>query len=154
MSTKLKPKKGTTWTSKLEKPMEPVLKEGPDKWNDKFGGSKMLIPTPKLIDRKVRKIEKGDVLLMDALRAQLAEEFNADYTCPLTSGIFFRIVAEAAEESNKEGGKNISPWWRVIQKNGELNPKLPGEGAYQAKLLSEEGFKIEKRGKSKWIVLL
>lgn len=51
------------------------------------------------------------------------------------------MVAEAAME---EMGikKDVAPWWRIINKDGSLNPKFPGGGKLQAALLKKEGHKI------------
>ncbi|MCC5928875.1 MAG: hypothetical protein JJU28_06490 [Cyclobacteriaceae bacterium] len=53
-------------------------------------------------------------------------EHGADYTCPVTTGIFLRIVAEAAYEE-LQNGKNqeeIIPFWRVIDPKSALAKKL------------------------------
>jgi len=75
-------------------------------------------------------------------------DFHADFTCPLTTGIFIRIAAEAAEEDLSRGEKEITPYWRVIKADGSLNEKLPGGTEAQAARLREEGHSIEP-GKGK-----
>ena len=82
---------------------------------------------------------------------QLAKDFSADVTCPLTTGIFLRIVAEAAEENRLAGHKRLAPYWRVIKEDGTLNPKFPGGEEQQARRLRNEGFVIQRRGK-RWFV--
>ncbi len=64
---------------------------------------KMLISSPREIDRVVCGIRKGRVMRMGELRQHLAALHGDDYTCPLTTGIFVRIVAEAAEEERALG---------------------------------------------------
>ncbi len=61
----------------------------------------------------------------------------------MTTGIFIRIVAEAAEEDLRRGKKRIAPYWRVIKSVGSLNPKYPGVVQAQAARLREEGHAIE-----------
>lgn len=68
---------------------------------------------------------------------------RADVTCPLTSGIFVRIVAEAAEEDRRNGKKRITPYWRVVKDDGSLKDKFPGGAKAQAKLLRAEGHAIQ-----------
>jgi len=63
-------------------------------------------------------------------------------TCPLTTGIFVRIVAEAAEEERRDGKKQVTPYWRVIRDDGSLNEKFPGGVAAQARRLKEEGHTV------------
>ncbi|HEY8204119.1 MAG TPA: MGMT family protein [Pyrinomonadaceae bacterium] len=107
----------------------------------------MLIPTPKLIDELVRKIPKGKLATVSELRRKLATDFEADVTCPLTTGIFLRIVAEAAEEDRVNGRTRITPYWRVVKDDGALNPKFPGGVAQQRRSLKAEGFDVVMNGK-------
>jgi hypothetical protein len=74
---------------------------------------------------------------------RLAGDFNADSTCPLTTGIFVRISAEAAEEYRHMGRKDITPYWRVVKNDGSLNDKFPGGATVQARRLKDEGHTIE-----------
>lgn len=109
---------------------------------------KMLIPTPLGIDALVRQVRRGKLVTVNQLRERLARDFQADYTCPLTTGIFLRIAAEAAEEDLSQGKKEITPYWRVVKADGSLNEKFPGGGEAQAVRLREEGYTIEP-GKGK-----
>jgi hypothetical protein len=60
--------------------------------------SKMLIATPKIIDEYVKQISKGSSSSLATMWRDLANEFGADYTCPVTRAIFLRLVSEAAHE--------------------------------------------------------
>jgi hypothetical protein len=57
-------------------------------------GSKMLIPTPLMIQEFINQIESGKVSEIETMRNDLAIENGADFTCPMTTGIFLKIVAE------------------------------------------------------------
>ncbi len=140
------------WREKLEKDQEPVVKKPPDKWIQRFGGDKMLIPTPLLVDETIREVPEGKLVTVSAIREHLARRFRADFTCPLTTGIFIRIVAETAEEDKVSGRKDITPWWRVINDDGTLKEKLPGYPALQEAYLQKEGFAIVPKGRSKQMV--
>jgi hypothetical protein len=74
----------------------------------------------------MRSIQKGKLATVERIRERLARNFNADFTCPLTTGIFIRIAAEAAEEDLCRGQKEIAPYWRVIKADGSLNKNCPG----------------------------
>ncbi len=113
-----------------------------------FPPGKMFIASPLLIDAQLKTIPKGKVATMGMLRENLAYNHQADYTCPLTTGIFARVVAEAAEEDLAEGKPERTPWWRLVADDGKLNPKYPGEGIYQKQLLEEEGVKVVASGKT------
>jgi hypothetical protein len=136
----------------LEKKQEPLVKRAPDDWIARFGGEKMLIPTPLLVDETVRKIPAGWLTTVSLIREYLARTFKADFTCPLTTGIFLRIVAETAEEDREAGREYIAPYWRVVKDDGTLNPKFPGGVESQAAHLENEGFTVERRGKTRWWV--
>ncbi|MBX9785090.1 MAG: hypothetical protein K2X48_17525 [Chitinophagaceae bacterium] len=86
----------------------------------------MLVATPALADAYVREIPKGTETTMTQMRKDLAAEYHADNSCPLTSGIFIRIVAEAAYEEYLQGKpiKNITPFWRIINEKSPAAKKL------------------------------
>ena len=129
------PKARKTAREKLEKEQERKVVD--------TAKGKMLVPRPLDIDALVRKIEKGKLATIDQIRKRLAHDFHAGYTCPLCSGMFLRIAAEAAEEDLAQGQQHVTPYWRVIKANGCLNEKLPGGVEGQAARLREEGHTIE-----------
>jgi hypothetical protein len=142
MGDKLKSRK--SWREKLENPPGglPKVVNGPAKWEKRFGGRRVLVPTPLLVDALIRKVRKRKLITVKQIREQLAKDFKADSTCPLTTGIFIRIAAETAEEDLRMGKKRITPCWRVIKADGGLNPKFPGGVKAQAARLKKEGHKI------------
>jgi hypothetical protein len=107
----------------------------------------MLIPKPFDIDAIIRKVKKGKLITQAQIREKLAKDFNVNVTCPITTGIFIRIIAEVAEEDLKKGEQEVAPYWRVISSDGSLNPKFPGGIRKQAYRLREEGFTIIEKGK-------
>lgn len=140
----------TTWREKLENPPKglPKVVSGPPKWEKRFGGTKVLVPTPLLVDELIRKVPKRKLVTVKHIRERLAKDFKADSTCPLTTGIFIRIAAEVAEEDLREGKKQITPYWRVLKADGSLNEKFPGGTKAQAARLKKEGHRIQP-GKGK-----
>jgi len=141
MSVKWKPR--GTWREKLEKQQEPRVVDTPPKMQKRFGAGRMLIPTPALVDALMQQAPPGQLVTVDQIRERLAGDFNVDSTCPLTTGIFIRISAEAAEEYLRMGRKDITPYWRVVKSDGSLNEKFPGGVEAQAGRLREEGHIIE-----------
>ncbi|MEJ2649521.1 MAG: MGMT family protein [Sedimentisphaerales bacterium] len=142
MANKSKTRK--TWREKLEKPPEglPKVVDGPEKWKKTFGGTRVLVPTPLLVDKVIRTVKKGKLITVHQIRENLAEEFNAESTCPITTGIFIRICAEVAEEELRAGKKRVTPYWRVLKSDGSLNPKYPGGVESQAERLRAESHQI------------
>ena len=100
------------------------------------------MPTPLLVDKLIRTVRKKRLITVNQIREHLARDFDADSTCPLTTGIFVRIAAETAEEDRAAGKKRVTPYWRVLKADGSLNPKFPGGVEAQAARLTEEGHKI------------
>jgi hypothetical protein len=141
----------TSWRQKLEKPQEPKVVQIPAKMS-RFGKGTMLIPTPMLVDELIRKVPKGKLITGSELRRKLASDFATDVTCPLTTGIFVRIAAEAAEEDRANGKRRLTPYWRVVKDDGGLNPKYPGGVNAQSRNLRAEGFALTRKGKKPPVV--
>lgn len=139
MSTK-KPAK--SWKLKMEKPSEPEIVELPPNMPAGWGQGTMVIVTPKIIDTLVNSVPRGKLITIGAMRKKFAHDYDTATTCPLTTGIFLRIVAEAAEENRKEGKTNVTPYWRVVRDTGEMIDKFPGGIEAQAEKLKEEDFEI------------
>jgi alkylated DNA nucleotide flippase Atl1 len=135
----------TRWREKLERPQQPKVVDIPPKMS-RFGTGTMLIPTPSLVDALIQRIPRGKLVTVSELRRKLAADFETDVTCPLTTGIFVRIVAEAAEEDRASGRKKLTPYWRVIKDDGSPNPKFPGGAERQIRHLRAEGFGFVRRG--------
>lgn len=131
-----------SWSEKMQTDQQPkIVKLPPEGWA-KMGGRTMLVSTPRDVEALMRKIPKGRVITSALLRQKLADDFGAECACPTSTGIFVRIAAEAAEEDRAAGAKRITPYWRVIAKDGSLNEKFPGGAKAQADNLRAEGFEI------------
>ena len=113
----------------------------------KYGGTRMFFTPPLYYDKLMRKVPKGNLITAGQIREYLAKENNADFTCPLTGGIFINIVAWASYQRKED----ITPYWRTLKTNGELNNKYPEGIELQKRLLEEEGHTIIQKG-SKYYV--
>lgn len=71
----------------------PQIKQLDKAFADMPEGCVMLIATPQIIDEYVRGIAFGKRVDTKTMRRDLAQQFEAEYTCPVTTGIFLRIVA-------------------------------------------------------------
>jgi hypothetical protein len=140
MTETFKPKK--SWKEKVETDCAATFAAIPPVWEKKMGVGQMVITSPKLMYDLVIQIPKGSLVLQDEIRRKFASDFKVQTTCPMTTGIFLRIAAEAAEEYRSEGAKKIAPYWRVVKENGMLNEKFPGGTEGQKALLEKEGFTI------------
>lgn len=131
--------KRKTWREKMNNPDLPKIVTMPPNAPSRFGDGRILVPSPMEVDAYIRTIPRGQVSTLGQMRRFLAEKHGVDHTCPLTSGIFVRISAEAAEESARDGVRQITPYWRIVKDDGSLNPKLPGGVQRQAEHLRAEG---------------
>lgn len=141
---------GVTWRQKLqeEHPNHGKLVPIPPPWQKRHGKGMMLIPRPLDVEAALRKVRKGKLMTQGVLRAQLAEAAGAETSCPMTTGLFARMVAEAVEEDLRAGKKRVTPYWRLVRDDGKLIEKFPGGPDSQAARLREEGFTVDP-GKGK-----
>ena len=135
-------KSRTQWREKLEKKQEAKVVEIPPRMQKRFGTGTMLIPAPIEVDSVIRTVPKGKLVTQSQIRLKLARDSNAKVACPMTTGIFVRIAAEAAEEDRRNGKSRITPYWRVIRDDGSLNEKFPGGIELQTAYLKQEGHKL------------
>lgn len=110
---------------------------------EKYGGEKMYFAPPVDYDRVMKRVPSGKLLTVGMIRDYFAKENGADFTDPITAGIFVSIAAWAsAQRSGDE-----TPYWRTLKANGELNPKYPGGVEAQKQKLLEEGHEVAARGR-------
>ena len=114
----------STATEKFNKKYTEVVKTIEKNFADLKAGEKMLISSPRSIANYIAKIPYGTEKSVKLMRRELAENANADNTCPLTCGIFLRIAIEASIEQSNVAKPDL-PFWKVIDRNSSLMKKLP-----------------------------
>lgn len=110
----------------------------------KYGGSRMYFAPPIDYDTVMKRIPYGKLTTVGAIREYLAEENQADFTEPITAGIFVSIAAWASFQRQEEE----TPYWRTLKAGGELNPKYPGGIEAQKEKLEAEGHIICAKGRT------
>lgn len=118
-----------------------------EKTIQRYGGNRMFLAPPLYYDKVIKRVGKGYLTTTKEIRDYLAKENNADFTDPMTAGIFINIVAFASYQRKD----NITPYWRVLKSDGELNIKYPLGISLQKKLLEEEGHIIIKKGNKYYV---
>lgn len=95
-------------------------------------GSKLHISCPVEVAEALKTIPPGTALSLQAFRKRLAEKNNCDATCPVSTSIFLRTVAEYSwEEYNRTGSTlNLAPFWRVVESNSSMAKKLSFDPAW------------------------
>jgi hypothetical protein len=144
--------KRKTWREKLADARDlPRVVKITGKMSKRWGSGTVLIPAPAEVDGVMKAVPHGRLITIDVIRARLARKHGATIACPITTGIFAWIAAHAAEEAAQEGAADITPYWRTLKANGELNPKYPGGVARSQRLLEAEGHIIVARGKRVYV---
>jgi hypothetical protein len=141
-----------TWREKLQDD-KGLPKVGPIDGRIAVGRSSgtMVIPTPRDVDALMRRVPRGELTTIDDLRAALAAKYKVDVTCPITTGIFAWMAAQAADEASSAGEADITPYWRTLKSKGELNPKYPGGPAAITARLEAEGHTVIQKGKRSFV---
>ena len=93
----------------------------------------------------MKAVPRGKLLTVGAIREYLAAQNGADFTDPITAGIFVSIAAWASFQR----AADETPYWRTLKAGGELNPKYPGGVEAQRERLEAEGHAVIRRGRTR-----
>ena len=110
---------------------------------EKYGGDRMYFAPPIDYDKIMKQIPFGKVITVGKIREYFAKKNGADFTEPITAGIFVSIAAWASYQREEEN----TPYWRTLKANGELNEKYPGGIEAQREMLEREGHTIIQKGR-------
>jgi len=133
--------KRKTWQQKLHNGLPDKVEITDKKFADVPMAASMYIATPEIVDAYIRNIPKTHHTTLQQMRRDLAAMHNAEYSCPITSGIFLRIVAEAAYEEHTAGKpiSKITPFWRMIDSKSPAAKKLTFGLAFINEQRAKEG---------------
>lgn len=110
---------------------------------EKYGGERMYFAPPAAYDEIMKTIPYGKLITVGAMREYLAKKNDADFTDPITAGIFVSIAAWASYQRSEDK----TPYWRTLKANGELNTKYPGGAEAQKEKLEAEGHTVIQKGR-------
>jgi hypothetical protein len=125
------PRARKTWAEKMKaKPPHHVFLD-----KDFAGipkGSKLHISSPVEVAEELKNIPSGSIISIQAFRRRLAEKNNCDATCPVSTSLFLRIVAEHTwDEFSRTGStKELAPFWRVVESSSPMAKKLNFDSAW------------------------
>lgn len=111
---------------------------------EKYGGNRMYFAPPIDYDKAMKQIPYGKIITVGKIREYFARLNQADFTEPITAGIFVSIAAWASYQRSDDE----TPYWRTLKANGELNAKYPGGIEAQKVKLETEGHTIIQRGRT------
>ena len=109
----------------------------------KYGGDRMYFAPPIAYDKVMRLVPFGKLLTVGTIRDYFAKQSGADFTEPITAGIFVSIAAWASYQRSE----HETPYWRTLKANGELNSKYPDGVDAQKEKLEAEGHVIIQKGR-------
>lgn len=109
----------------------------------KYGGSRMYFAPPIDYDKIMKQVPYGKVTTVRDIREYFAKLSGADFTEPVTVGIFVSIAAWASDQRSDDE----TPYWRTLKANGALNPKYPGGVEAQKEKLEAEGHTVIQKGR-------
>lgn len=137
-----------TWAEKLRDSKDlPKIGTIEGKLSTRWGTGTFVVPAPLEVKELMDKVPKGKLTSITELREALARKHGTTIACPITTGIFAWMAANAADEAAQAGAKRITPYWRTLKSGGELNPKYPGGIGALRKRLEDEGHAVKQKGK-------
>ncbi|MGJ7506909.1 6-O-methylguanine DNA methyltransferase [Variovorax sp. GT1P44] len=139
---------GKSWRERLAGfPNLPQVKPIPERMQRRQGPGTIVTPSPREVDDAMKRVPEGRLVTVFGIGQQLASEHGATIGCTVTTAIFASIAAQAADEERRAGLQDITPYWRTLKANGELNLKYPGGLDELMRRLESEGHTVVQRGR-------
>ncbi|MGH2562082.1 MAG: hypothetical protein ACRDJH_23735 [Thermomicrobiales bacterium] len=122
----------TPWAEKLDEPRDIEIRPVAEGRKNLRAGQLMPYPNGRAVDAVIRAIPTGQAMTRKSLRDELARTHGADISCPVTTGICLRIVAEAAYEAFTNGTPiaEVAPVWRVLDPTAPVLKKVSFDPAF------------------------
>ena len=118
MNPQSKSKAKKSWREKLaDSKGLPKTGKVEGKMSTRWGTGTMVIPAPAEVDEIMRKVPKGKLTTINEIRSALARKHRVDVGCPITTGIFAWIAANAAHEAAAEGHRVVQKRKRFFVEN-------------------------------------
>lgn len=131
-----------SWDEKFHSGRDPKVVVLEKAFGGAPAGARMVIASPQAVKEELLKIPSGETMTAAEIRQKLAKRFDADFACPITTGIFLRIVSECALEELAAGksDSSVAPFWRAVEPQSALASKLTcGSDWISAKRAQEVG---------------
>lgn len=133
--------KRKTWAEKMNPDTAPKVEITDKHFADVPEGATMLIATPTIVEEYVKHLPEGTNTTLQQMRKDLAAEYKAQYACPITTGMFLRIVSEKAYDEYKHGKdiNEIAPFWRIVGLGSNTAKRLSFGTDFLAEQRRKEG---------------
>lgn len=89
-------------------------------------GATLFIATPSIVADYITAIPPGEVRTVERMRRDLATRNRADASCPVSTAIFVRSVAEVALKrlADGEAAAAVVPFWRLVEPGTPIAQRL------------------------------
>lgn len=141
-------KKILTQCSTIQKICQKSRRSRMRKASQNMEGTNVFCATDR-IRQNDEKVPKGKLLTIQMIRNYFAKENGADFTDPITPGIFVSIAAWASHQRNE----NPTPYWRTLKAHGELNAKYPGGIQAQKKSSKQKDLRFFKKEERIFVIM-
>ncbi len=95
-------------------------------------GTRMFVPTPRIVEDYVRGLPPGRTRSFAQMRDDIAQAHGCSACCPLTSALHLRVVAEVAWDELVAGQSpaSVAPFWRVVAPGSPVARRLRSGDAW------------------------
>jgi hypothetical protein len=103
-------------------------------------GAAMYIGSPGVLANYIARIPPGETRTIERMRNELARRNDAAATCPVTTAIYLKVVAEVALDDLNKGKppEGVVPFWRVIEPGSKIARRLSCDDSMIAHLRTME----------------
>lgn len=133
-------KRPTDWRRRFDKAKPPKTVTLHTDFAGIKSGTVMYIGSPGVIANYMARIPPGETRTVERMRNELARRNNAAATCPVTTAIYLKVVAEVALDDLNDGKprESVVPFWRVIEPGSKIARRLSCDDAMIAYLRAME----------------
>jgi hypothetical protein len=116
----------TDWRKRFKDAKPPKLVTLESDFAGSRAGTVMLVGSPGVIANYIARIPSGTTHSIARMRNALARKHGAQSTCPVTTAIYLRVVAEVALLDLGAGkpANAVIPFWRVIDPDSTIAGRL------------------------------
>ena len=116
----------TDWRKRLRKAKPPKKVVLNTRFAGLAAGTTMYVGSPSVIADWVAAIPEGETRSIARLRNELARANDAQATCPTTTALYLRMVAEVALADLADGHQPeaVIPFWRVVEPDSPIARRL------------------------------
>lgn len=119
-------KRPTDWRKRFDKAKPPKTVMLHTDFAGIRAGTVMYIGSPGVFPNYIARIPSGETRTIERMRNELARRNGAAATCPVTTAIYLKVVAEVALDDLQKGEplENIVPFWRVVEPGSKIARRL------------------------------